>query len=145
MRQTTPSPARPFELRYTVPAQDIDEQGRANNVAYVRWMNVVAIAHSAAVGFPWERFLEMGEMFVVRRHEIDYRLPAFLGDELLLRTWPTMMRAATAHRHHEIRRASDGALIASGMNVWAYVNITTGKPVRMPPAILDAFDPAKYA
>ena len=143
-RTAVTAPSNPFALRYTVPAEDIDEQGRANNVAYVRWMNVAAIAHSNALGFPWDRFVEMGAMFVVRRHEIDYRLPAFEGDVLELRTWPLMMRAATAHRGHEIARTKDGAVIASGMNVWGYVDMKTGRPVRMPPEVLEAFDPGKY-
>jgi len=141
-RTPVPSASRPFVLRYTVPAEDIDEQGRANNVAYVRWMNVVAVAHSNALGYPWERFVEIGAMFVVRRHEIDYRLPVFEGDVLELRTWPTLMRAATAHRAHEIVRGGD--VVARGLNVWGYVDMKTGRPVRMPKHILETFDPAKF-
>ncbi|MCO4770021.1 MAG: acyl-CoA thioesterase [Deltaproteobacteria bacterium] len=146
MRRTpTPSATKPFVLPYTVTEDDIDAQGRANNVAYIQWMNVAAIAHSHALGFDHQRFVALGAMFVVRRHEIDYRLPAFAGDVLELKTWPTLMRAATAHRAHEMVRQSDGAVIARGLNVWGYVAIDTGRPLRMPPEVLEAFDPAKFA
>jgi acyl-CoA thioester hydrolase len=145
MTRPPPSARRPFVLRYTVPLEDIDAQGRANNVAFVRWMNLAAIAHSHHLGFDHARFEQLGAMFVVRRHEIDYRLPAFAGDDLELRTWPTLMRAATAERAHEIVRTADGALIARGRNVWAYVDVVSGRPVRMPAEVLDAFDPARFA
>lgn len=144
MRTKYPPAHTPFVVPYTVTERDIDEQGRANNVEILRWMNVAAVAHSLALGFDAQRFYDLGGMFVVRRHEVDYRWPALLGDRLELRTWPTMMRAATAHRAHEIVRIGDGQLIASGINVWGFVQPTTGKPVRMPPEVLAAFDPAKF-
>ena len=34
-----------FSHSFTVEATDIDEQGHVNNVAYVRWMQDVAVAH----------------------------------------------------------------------------------------------------
>lgn len=144
MRTKYPAAHSPFVLAYTVGTADIDSQGRANNVEILRWMNIAAVAHSHALGFDGARYSELGGMFVVRRHEVDYRAPAFHGDDLELRTWPTLMRAATAHRAHEIVRLSDGQMIASGLNVWGFVQPETGKPVRMPPEVLEAFDPARY-
>ena len=144
MTRPIPPASRPFVLHYMVPPEDIDAQGRASNIEFVRWMNLAAIAHSHHLGFDHERFVKLDAMFVVRRHEIDYRLAVFAGDNLELRTWPSLMRAATAHRAHEMVRVSDGAVVARGMNVWAYVQLETGKPVRMPPEVLEAFDPAKF-
>ncbi len=144
MRTKYPPAARPFVLPYTVGAHDIDAQGRANNVEILRWMNLAAVAHSLAVGLDAARYVALGGMFVVRRHEVDYRAPAFHGDKLELRTWPTLMRAATAHRAHEIVRLADGQMIASGMNVWGFVQPESGRPVRMPQELLDAFDPSRY-
>ena len=123
---------------------DIDDQRIASNVAIVGWMIRAAVAHSTSLGYDWAAFRELGAMFVVRRHEIDYHTPALLGDRLLLRTWPSFMKAATAHRKHEVIRPSDGAIIARGMNVWAFVDSTSGRPQRMPPQLLDTFDPSRF-
>ena len=144
MRTKFPPAHSPFVLPYTVTDRDIDEQGRANNVEILRWMNIAAVAHSHALGLDAARYYEMGGMFVVRRHEVDYKAPAFFGDKLELRTWPTLMRAATAHRAHEIVRLTDGQTIASGLYVWGFVQPDTGKPVRMPAEVLEAFAPAKF-
>ncbi|MCP4868983.1 MAG: acyl-CoA thioesterase [Proteobacteria bacterium] len=133
------SAANAFELPMTVIADDIDEQGIAYNVTIIDWMMRAAIAHSTALGFDRFRYAELESMFVVRRHEIDYHRSARLGDELILRTWPSFMKAATAHRKHEVV-AHDGTVIAKGMNVWAYVDRNTGRPKRMPPEVLESFD-----
>jgi len=138
------SAPRAFEIPMVVLPEDIDEQGIASNVNILAWMNRAAIAHSSSLGYDWDRWVALGAMFVVRRHEIDYRTPARQGDRVTLRTWPSFRKAATAHRMHEVVRA-DGALIARGMNVWAYINMVTHKPLRMPPDVLNDFDPALFA
>jgi acyl-CoA thioester hydrolase len=135
--------SRPFTVPMVVLPEDIDGQGIANNVAVVAWMNRVAIAHSTALGWDIARYRREGAWFVVRRHEIDYLRSAALGDRLELRTWPQFMKAATAQRGHEIVR-DDGAVIARGLNVWAYVDAATGRPRRMSEDMLRAFDPEDY-
>lgn len=119
--------------------EDIDGQGIANNVRVVAWMNRAAIAHSSSVGWTVARYRQEGAWFVVRRHEIDYRTSAVLGDRLVLRTWAGSMKAATAQRLHEVVRPADGALIARGINLWAWVDAKTGRPQRMPPELIEAF------
>lgn len=81
---------------------------------------------------------------MVKRHEIDYLAPAYEGEELLQWTWPSAAGRSAAERRHLIRREADGAVIARGFNRWAYVDIATGRPARMPPEVLAAFDPAKF-
>ena len=119
-------------------ADDIDDQGIASNVSIIDWMIRAAIAHSTSLGFDRFPYARLGGMFVVRRHEIDYHRSVRLGDELILRTWPSFMRAATAHRCHEVVNAA-GQLVAKGLNVWAYVDPASGRPKRMPTAVLEAF------
>lgn len=138
------SASRPFELPMRVIPDDIDEQGIAYNVTIIDWMMRAAIAHSSSLGYDRLAYARLGAMFVVRRHEIDYHRSARCGDRLLLRTWPSFMKAATAHRKHEIVRPGDGEVIARGINVWAYVDRSTGRPVRMPAEVIEAFDPAKF-
>lgn len=136
---------RPFVLRVTVDAADIDAQSHASNVAVVDWMNRAAIAHSAALGFDAAAYRRLGAMFVVRRHEIDYLRPARAGDELLCGTWLSLMDKATAERRHEVVRAADGVLIARGLNIWAFVDAATGRPRRIHDEVLRAFHVGKAA
>jgi len=136
---------QPFILPIRVERAMIDAQGHVSNVAFLDWMNQAAIAHSAAVGFEAATYRAIGAMFVVRRHEIDYVLPAFEGEDLLCRTWCELMRNATALRRHEIVRAADGATLARGVNTWAFVRIDTGRPTRIPSDVVKAFTGADGA
>ncbi|MEE2828343.1 MAG: thioesterase family protein [Myxococcota bacterium] len=138
------SASRPFVLPMTVISADIDDQEIASNVAILSWMIRAAVAHSTELGYDWAAYRRLNSMFVVRRHEIDYKRPALLGDRILLRTWPSLLKAATAHRMHELVRAADGAVIAQGMNVWAYLDRSTGRPTRMPEELIGAFDPSLF-
>lgn len=148
MTQQIPSPcfsvAKPFVLPVKVLSSHIDAQGHASNVAILAWMNDAAIAHSTQLGYNACTYQKLQAMFVVRRHEIDYRRPARLGDQLLCATWPCLMQKATAHRRHEILRPDDGEIIATGFNIWAYVDIQSSRPRRIPEEILAAFDPALF-
>src|SRR5579872_3090212 len=139
-----PPVRNPFVLRFTVTADDIDELDHVSNVRIVHWMNRAAVEHSRSLGFDVKRYRELGGVFVVRRHEIDYLASARLGDELVAFTWPTLFQRSSAERRHEIRRVSDDRVIARGLNLWAYVDFTTGRPTRIPPVLLEAFDPARF-
>jgi acyl-CoA thioester hydrolase len=132
----------PFELPVEVVPSDIDELGHASNIAYVRWIQDVAIAHSVAVGLDVEGYRKLGAVFFVRRHEIDYLRPALRGDNLLLRTWIGSIFAAKCVRETEIVRlesASASTVIARSKTTWGCVEIASGRPTRIPGAIRDAF------
>jgi acyl-CoA thioester hydrolase len=128
-----------FEYPHVVTREDIDELGHAGNFHYVRWMQNAAVAHSAANGWPPERYNELGAGWVVRAHQITYLKPAYEGDELVIMTWVENIRPATSLRRYEIRRA-DGALLARAETDWAFINYATQKPVRIPPTVAGSFE-----
>ncbi|MBC7796117.1 MAG: acyl-CoA thioesterase, partial [Pyrinomonadaceae bacterium] len=72
-----------FSHSFKVSAKDIDAQNHVNNVAYLQWIQDVAVAH-------WQTTanVEMLEnlTWVVIRHEIDYLKPAFLDEEITATT-----------------------------------------------------------
>jgi acyl-CoA thioester hydrolase len=65
------------------------------------------------------------------RHEIDYKMPSMLGDEIVLRTWVGKATRATFERFTEIRRKSDRQLLSQARTLWCPVNAQTGRPVRV--------------
>ena len=72
-----------FEYHHTVDDREIDALGHANNVAYVEWMQAAAVAHSAAQGWPTQRYQDLTLGWVVRSHKIDYLQPAIAGDQIV--------------------------------------------------------------
>ncbi len=128
-----------FQYLHTVQASEADPLGHANNVAYVEWMQQAAMAHSAAVGWPWQRYKDCGRGWVVRRHHIEYRQPAFPGDHVVVETWVATLEKVTSLRRYRIRRPADGKLLARAETKWVFVNFATGQPVRIPAEMTAAF------
>ena len=126
----------PFELTVTVEPADIDRQNHVNNTVYVRWIQEVATAHWQARSSADVRDA-IG--WVVLRHEIDYKSPAGLGDEIVLRTWVGKATRITFERFTEIRRASDSELLSQAPTIWVPINPETGKPTRVPPEVRTRF------
>ncbi|HEX3344508.1 MAG TPA: acyl-CoA thioesterase, partial [Polyangiaceae bacterium] len=87
-----------FRLGLSVADEDIDVLGHASNIAFVRWIQDVAIAHSTSVGLGLEAYQRLGGVFVVVRHEIDYVRSALRGEAIEARTWISSVMAAKCHR-----------------------------------------------
>jgi len=85
---------------------------------------------------------EGGFAIVARRYRIEYRQQARLDDELELATWISDVRRVTAVRHYTIRRPADGALLARARARWAWIDLETGRPQRIPSDFVADFAPA---
>jgi acyl-CoA thioester hydrolase len=136
---SAPSEPRVFELDLVVAEGDIDMLGHASNIAFVRWIQDVALAHSAAVGLTFEAYQRIGAVFMVVRHAIDYLRPALRGDGLAARTWISSVRAASCERSTHLVRASDGQLLCRAVTTWGFIEMATGRPRRIPQEVRVAF------
>ena len=119
---------KPFTLAIVVAPADIDGQGHVNNVVYLRWMQEAATAHWDAKA---TAELKARVNWVVTRHEVDYKAPAFAGERLVARTWVGQPSGATWERFIEIRRMADDRLLARGRSLYAALDPATGRPRRV--------------
>ena len=132
-------PASPgFTLRFSAPAADVDGLGHVSNIAYVRWIQEAAVAHSAAVGLDFEAYRRLGAVFLVRRHEIDYLAPVLGGEEVALTTHVETFRGASSERHTAVVAGGDRR-VARAVTTWAFVSLESGRPTRIPDDVLAAF------
>ncbi len=121
-------PAQTFELRVRVLAADVDELGHVNNTVYLRWVQDVATAHWQAIA---SRESQAEIVWVVLRHEIDYKVPALPGDEVLLRTWVGEATRIRFERHTQMLHATREQLLAQARTLWCPISTKTGKPHRV--------------
>jgi len=130
------SAAEPFELAIAIEPSDIDQLGHVNNVSYLRWVQDVAVAH-------WQAFAPAEDqaklLWVVLRHEIDYKQAAYLTDAVIARTWVGTASRMRFERHTELVRASDRSLLARARTVWCPLDAQTGKPVSVSTQVRAAF------
>ncbi|MGZ6123398.1 MAG: acyl-CoA thioesterase [Myxococcales bacterium] len=127
----------PFVHEVEVVDADIDNLGHASNLIYLRWVQDAALAHSTALGFPEAAYLSRGQAWVVRKHEIEYLRPSIAGDRLRIETRVALMKVANSVRRTEIFRG--GELVCRASTDWVYVDLSRGRPLRIPADVRAAF------
>jgi acyl-CoA thioester hydrolase len=125
-----------FKITITVSAKDIDNLNHVNNVVYLQWVQEVASAHWDTVATDE---LKKKYSWVVLRHEIDYRNPAYLGDELLVQTWVSTCEGARSVRHVEFFQVNSGVLVAETKTTWCLLDAQTMRPRRIGSDIVSIF------
>lgn len=145
-----------FRVRFS----ECDPLGHVNNAVYLNYLEQTAIDHAAIVGWSSEALQrEAGAVFVARKHEIEYFQPATEGTLLQVLTWPGAMSGARGTRHYEISRVEGdptglvdrllapdeitptprAGLIVRAKTEWAFMNVTTGRPTRIPAIVVRDF------
>lgn len=129
---------RIYEKPVLVGPESIDALGHVNNREYLRWMEEVALEHSAAQGWPTERYLATGCAWVAAEHRIEYLRPAFAGDSLMVTTWVESLAGADSVRRYVISRGRKA--VARGQTRWTFANLANGRATPVPDAVAQAFD-----
>jgi len=127
-----------FRVHVSVRPEEIDELDHVNNAVYLQWVELAARSHAASVGLDFEGMLNVGGVFVVRRHTITYFRSAHQGDKLEIATRIGEMRAARALRHVWILRGEE--LLAEAETEWVWIDPKTRRPRAMPDSVVHAFD-----
>lgn len=118
-----------FTMRFTAQAVDIDELGHVNNTVWVRWVQDIATAHWRAVA-PAQH--QRDYVWVVTRHEVDYRGNIALGDTVEAVTFiPDPPRGARFDRVVEFRRAAAAPVVVTARSTWALIERASGRLARV--------------
>lgn len=126
----------PFAVRITAGPDDIDELGHVNNAVWVRWIQDIAVAHWQAIAPPAHI---KAYVWVVTRHEIDYRGNVAAGETVTGETWiPEPPRGARFDRHVRFTGA-DGRTKVEAVTTWALLDRSSGRLLRVTPEIAAPF------
>jgi acyl-CoA thioester hydrolase len=131
--------ANRFAMTFTARPEHIDMLGHVNNAVWVQWMEAVATAH-------WEADARAQDIaayvWVVTRHEIDYRGNIGAGDSVEARTFiPEGPRAARFDRRVDFVRVGEGKPIVSARTTWAMIEVASGRLCRIPAEVAAPFGP----
>ena len=130
--------SKPKAYRHAIKVQesDIDELGHVNNVVYLRWVQEVAAAH-------WEHVatdaMKKQYVWVVLRHEIDYLMPAFSGDEIMGYTWIGSHKGAKVERLVSLYKAGSKKPIAEAKTSWCLLDAESKRPRRIDAPMVNSF------
>jgi acyl-CoA thioester hydrolase len=139
-RTSFPEPPAPppgvFRSHRRVKWHDIDGAHHVNNSMYLTYLEDCAFEYVRQEGWPVVRMIDAGFGIIARSLRIQYECPARLDDELEIATWVSDVRRATAVRHYTILRRSDGRLLTRARALWVWVDLDTGRPIRIPNSFL---------
>ncbi|MGC4251046.1 MAG: acyl-CoA thioesterase [Sphingobium sp.] len=116
--------------------EHIDVLGHVNNAVWVQWMEQVATEH-------WTRDADPAHLdayvWVVTRHEIDYRGNVKEGEVVTVRTWiAEPPRGARFDRLMEFT-GPDGKVKVAAKSTWAIIDRESGRILRVPPDVAAPF------
>jgi acyl-CoA thioester hydrolase len=129
---------RIFHKPIVVGPESIDAVGHVNNREYLRWMEEIAVEHSAAQGWPMQRYFDAGMAWVASTHFLEYLRPSFAGDRLAAHTWIARWNERDCLRRYAVTR--DRKLVARGETVWTFVDLASSRARTIPAEVRDAFE-----
>ena len=130
----------PYLVSLTVAREDIDAYDHVNNSVYMTWCDRAAWDHSAALGLPMEKCLQLDRGMAVVRSVIAYLRPAVLGDTIRIATWLLPVEGKLRiRRRFQVRRDEDGATLARADIEYACIELSSGRPVRWPPEFRERY------
>lgn len=115
---------------------DFDGLGHVNNAVYLRWAQEIAVRHWSLVA---SDEMKRRWLWVVLRHEIDYRDPILPGNEVIARTWLGLAEGPRFDRFVDIRKPGAARAAAAVKSTWVLIDAETRRPKRVSGDILDAF------
>jgi acyl-CoA thioester hydrolase len=126
------SAAHPY--RVGIDPADIDFMGHVNNAAYLKWVQAAVVSH-------WEKLAPAEavarHLWVALRHEITYRKPAFLDDELIASVVLERVQGARAFYATLIKRGEE--VLAEVKSSWCCLDAETLRPARIAQEIAARF------
>lgn len=136
-----PPPPGVFSVRHRVTWTDLDMTRHVGDSTLLEYVEACGFGVIAAHGWPPERMAAQGFAIILRRHQIENLVSSALDDELEIATWASDVKRVTSTRHYTIRRVTDGTLLTRVDTLGVWVDLTSGRPIRIPPDFLTDFAP----
>jgi acyl-CoA thioesterase FadM len=129
-------------VEFRVRSYEVRSDKRVGNASFLNWFQEAAFANSIELGFPPERYEQMGIGWVMRETELEVLERPRFDEVVYVTTWIADFRRVQANREYEARR-EDGTLLARCDTKWAMLDRETLRPTRIPDVMLQVFQPAQ--
>lgn len=124
----------PHAYPIDVAPSDIDLMGHVNNARYLTWVQDAVISHWRKLAPP---DAVAAHLWVALRHEITYRKPTFLNDEVIATVILEKVQGARAFYETVIRRGEE--VLAEVKSSWCCLDAETLRPARLAKSVVAHF------
>lgn len=129
-----PHASPPHAFPIAVDPADIDFMGHVNNASYLKWVQQAVVSHWQKLA-PAEAVAR--HLWVATRHDITYRKPAFLDDEVIATVILEKVQGARAFYDTVIRRGEE--VLAEVKSSWCCLDAETLRPARLARSVVERF------
>jgi len=129
-----------FETEIIVRPDDIDMN---NHVHYSKYLDYLLAARYSQMKnnykMSMEEFLERGFTWVASRAEIEFKRGLQLNDKVIVRTQLDNVNGAQVKVNFWIFKGANKKIAAEGSVVYTMISTKNGRPVRIPPDIIERY------
>lgn len=118
----------PFTQSFTAEDAHIDMLGHVNNAVWVQWIQDIATAHWASIAPPE---MQANYIWMVTRHEIDYRGNIQLGENVTGRTWISDPPRGARFNRNVAFEDAEGKTLVQAVTSWALLDSQTHRLLRV--------------
>jgi acyl-CoA thioester hydrolase len=132
----------PLVSRLRVRSCDVDSFGHVNNAVYLQYCEGARNDFLLTRGLTFADFRKWNAGPVLTRALLDFHAPAITDDELVIHGDLQVEGRIRFRIDHRIERTNDGVLVCRATLDFAFVELTTGRPCRIPEDFRSAFAPS---
>lgn len=110
----------------------LDENKHVNNVQYVHWVEMMAAEHWKLLK---DQTMYSDGVWFLSEHHIQYKKQVYLGDELVMRTYP--LKPEGVRQPRKVMFYKNDELVVESLTHWILIHHETGKIIRIKPDWLD--------
>ena len=123
-----------YSENHKVLSQFTDKNGILKTGALIRYMQECAANAMAADGPSYDELLERGWTFVLSKITVSIYADIHANDELEVQTWATESARVSFNRAYRVLRG--GCVVAEAASVWALIDTSRHRPVKVTDAAL---------
>ena len=130
----------PHAYHVPIDPADIDFMGHVNNASYLKWVQEAVLSHWRDLAPP---DAVARHLWVALKHEITYRKPTFLGDDVIATVLLEKVEGVRAFYATVIKRGDE--VLAEIKSSWCSIDATTLRPARLAASVIERFFPTDAA
>ena len=125
-----------FRHPVSIDPADIDHMGHVNNAVYLKWVQEAVVDYWRSIAPPEA---VAGHLWVALKHEITYRRPTFLQDNVVAEVIAEKVEGARAYFTTIVRRGEE--VLSEIKSSWCCLDAVTKRPARLARHIVGRFLP----
>ena len=124
-----------FETELKARTYECDMYGHVNNAAFLNYCEFARVEFLGELGFSLQGLKEAGFVLPIIKIEIEYKIPVFAGDNLIVSVEWVKRGKSSATFEQKIIKKDENKVAAQVMITWVTTNLS-GKPIPLPEELL---------